>query len=183
MMNSTLGDVVDSTLRYNIGNQGYSDVQQLNRLTSMTFWVEQQRWANPVSIFLGNGLGSSYSTTGALGGHVAQKYVGYGINLTAASTILWDTGILGCLLFTGIFAAAWRAASRLHRKVLDAAVQADALAIQACISLFALCMFYSDSIVNLVSMELLYAIVLGYLGYLMNQHGMFDVQAESTRRR
>lgn len=173
LMKSTLGEVVDSTLRYNIGNQGYSAGQLLNRFTSITFWVEQQHWANPVSILFGNGLGSSYSTTGALGGHIAQKFIGYGINLTAASTLLWDTGVISLALFAGIFVAAWNAASRLQRQVLDASVQADTIAIKACISLFVLSIFYSDSIVNLVAMELLYAIVLGYLGFLMNQHGMF----------
>ena len=148
--------------------------QLLNRFTSVTFWVRQQSWTNPLSLLMGNGLGSSYSTSGAMGGHIAQKYIGYGINLTATSTLLWDTGILGLALFAGIFGAAWRAASRLHKQVLDAAVQADTLAIQACISLFVLSLFYSDSIVNLVAMELLYAFILGYLGYLTNQHGMLD---------
>jgi hypothetical protein len=174
MMNSTLSAAVDSTLRYNLGSQGYSASQLLNRFTSITFWIEQQHLSNPLSFFVGNGLGGSYTSTGALSGHVALRYPGYGINLTAASTLLWDTGILGLALFTSIFVAAWKAASRLRLQALDTAVKADALAIQACVSLFGVSLFYSDSIVNLMSMEILYATVLGYLGYLINQNDLFD---------
>ncbi len=178
IMRSSPGEVLDSTLRYNVGNQGYSKDQCLNRFTSVTFWAQQQGLNDPVGFLLGNGLGSSYSTSnpGAMIGHLGAKYYRYGINLTAASTLLWDTGLLGFMLFVSIFIAAWIAAGRLHQSVDDPAIKADALAIQAAISLFILNVPYSDSIVNLVSMELIYAVVLGYLGYLMNEHGLLGRQ-------
>lgn len=172
IMHSSLDEVIKATLRYNAGDQGYSQRQLLNRLTSITFWFQEQGFHDPASFFIGNGLGSSYTSMGALAGHLGLKYLNYGINLTSISTLLWDTGLLGLLMFVGIFVAAWNAAGHLHDSVSDPGVKADALAIQAAISLFLLLMFYSDATVNLVSYELIYSIVLGYLGYLMNQHGL-----------
>jgi hypothetical protein len=180
MLGSSLEDAVLGTLAYNTGDVGYSETQSLNRWTSLTFWVEQQSWHDPLGFLIGNGLGSSSSAGGVLPGHIGLKYFHYGINLTAASALLWDTGLIGFILFVSIFIAAWGAAGRLRRSVSDPAVQADALAIQASISLFLLSVVYTDSIVNLLAMELIYAIVLGYLGYLMNHHGLLGKQFSSV---
>jgi len=180
MMQSSLSAAIESTLRYNIGNQGYSQVQLLNRWTSITFWFQQQSWDHPVQFLLGNGLGSSYTSLWSASGHLGLKYQHFGINLTAVSTVLWDTGLIGLILLLSIFIAAWVAAGRLHQSVADPYVKADALAIQAAISLFLVSLIYSDSIVNLVSMELIYAIVLGYLGYLLNHHGLVGQQVLKT---
>jgi len=184
MMHSNLSDVIDASLRYNIGSQGYSSGQYLNRLTSITFWFQQQGWHDPLGFLLGNGLGSSYTSLGTMSGHLGLKYLHFGINLTATSTVLWDTGVIGCTLFLSIFVMAWVAAERLNKSVSDPFVKADALAIQAAIGLFLLSVVYSDSIVNLLSMEMIYAVVLGYLGYLMNFHGLLykrSVSESSTK--
>jgi O-antigen/teichoic acid export membrane protein len=172
MMGSSLEDAVLGTLAYNTGDLGYSDTQSLNRWTSVTFWIQQQSWHDPLSFLVGNGLGSSYTSLDSMAGHIGVKYLHYGINLTTASTLLWDTGLIGFILFVSIFLVAWIAAGRLGGSVSDPAVKADALAIQASISLFLLNIVYTDSMVNLLSMELVYAIVLGYLGYLMNVQGL-----------
>lgn len=172
IMHTDLDDFVNGTIKYNFGDKGYSQTQSLNRFTSITFWIQQQSWNDPVGFLFGNGLGSSYTTPEENAGYLGAKYGHYGIDLTAVSTLLWDTGLIGFILFTSIFLAAWRGAGQLHRLVSDPAVKADALAIQAAIALFLLNLPYSDSIVTLISMELIYAIVLGYLGYLMNQHGL-----------
>jgi len=181
MMHSTLSDVIDSTLRYNAGSQGYSQAMVLNRTTSITFWFRQHSLENPVSFLIGNGLGSSYSSLGAGSGNLGALYANYGINLTAISTLLWDCGMLGTLLYCSIFLASWRAAGRLQREVSDPAVKADALAIQAANALYLFSLFYTDSIVNLVSMELVYAVVLGYQGYLMNVHGLLGGRKSARR--
>jgi len=175
IMHSSLDEVIDSTMNYNVGSQGYSPTQYLNRVSSITFWAEEEGFHDPLGLLIGNGLGSSYTTqdvSNLSSGHLGLKYQHYGINLTAASTLLWDTGLIGFTLFVSIFIAAWNAAGRLRRMVDDPAVKADALVIQAAISLFLLSLVYADPIVNLISMELIYALVLGYLGYLMNCHGL-----------
>lgn len=183
MMNSTPGEVIARSLRYNIGDQGYSEGMVLNRLTSMTFWFQRQG-DDLVSFLIGNGLGSSFSSLTSTG-HVAAKYPNYGINITAISTLLWDVGMVGCLLFVGMLVTAWFAAGRLHDEVSDPGVKAEALAIQAAIVLFGLGLVYADFIVNLVSLEIVVAVVLGYLSYLMNVHGLLrtKVVAQAPVRR
>ncbi|MDP1666743.1 MAG: flippase [Methylobacter sp.] len=176
IMHSSLDQVVAATLRYNVGDQGYSgEAGSLNRWTAITFWA-QHNWHDLLGFIIGNGLGSSYTSLNNLAGHLGLKYLNYGIDLTAASTLLWDTGLIGFMMFVSIFIAAWGAAGKLRRSVSDPTVRADALAIQMAISLFLLDVVYSASSVNLVSMELIYAIVLGYLGYLMNYHGLLGRQ-------
>lgn len=182
MMHSSLMEVIDTTLRYNVGNQGYSKGAILNRFTSITFWFQQQNFSNPINFLIGNGLGSSYTSTGSTAGHMGLRYAHYGISITAISTILWDTGIIGMIMYGSIFVSAWFAAGRLYKRTDDPGAKADALAIQASNLLFLFCLPYSDSIVNLVSMELLYAVVLGYLGYLMNHHQVMSPQPPVAKR-
>lgn len=161
--------------RYIIGDAGCSWAPYLNRLTSITFWVKEQDFHNPLGLLIGHGLGSSYTPQDyfdSMPGHLRLKYPHHEISLTGASTLLWDTGLIGFMMFMSIFIAAWGAASRLWRSVSDPVVKADALAIQAAISLLLLSVVYSNSIINLLSMELIYALVLGYLGYLIDHHDL-----------
>ncbi|MGZ5017290.1 MAG: flippase [Methylobacter sp.] len=164
----------------NIKDQVYSEIQYFNPFTTIISWAEEQNFQYPLDLLIGHGLGSSYSAQNDfnyLYGHFGFKYLKHDINLTGISTLLWDTGLIGFMMFISIFISAWGDAGRLRRIVVDSAVKADALAIQAAISLFFLSMVYSNSIVNLLSMELIYALVLGYLGYLMNHHNLIDKQS------
>ncbi|MGV7210615.1 hypothetical protein ACLB1G_22510 [Oxalobacteraceae bacterium A2-2] len=172
IMHSNLSDVLQATARYNVGDQGYSKGQILNRLTALTFWFQQQTAYDPIGFLMGNGLGSSFMSAGSLGGHLGNKYSQYGIALTAASTLLWDTGVIGLALFVAIFVMAWFAAERLYRATDNPEVRADALAIQASIVLLIMFVVYSAEIVNIMGLQIIYAVVLGYLAYLMNLHGL-----------
>lgn len=164
--NMTSLDVLNQTLSYNVGNQGYGNYL-LNRTTVIGFWWLNQSWSDPLGMLLGHGLGSSYfNPDNAVAGNVAIKYIGYGIDLTAVSSLLWDTGIIGLLLFNTIFIAAWVIAGKLRHFSNNAAARADALAIQACIVILAMFTFFDNALVNILSFELIYAFVLGYLGYL-----------------
>ena len=170
IIGSNLHDVLKATLAYNIGSHGYSQGQLLNRFSSITFWMHKQNWGDPTGFLVGHGIGASYTATTGTSGHIGAAYPGYGINLTAVSTLLWDTGLVGTLFYASIFIAAWFTAEHLAARTTSTTVIADLQAIQAAIGLFMLSLFYSDSIVNLLPMEIIYAVVLGYLGYLVNQH-------------
>lgn len=166
----TNADVLSQTLEYNIGSQGYG-TYLLNRTTVVGFWWLNHDWSDPLGLLLGHGLGSSYFSSGnAVFGNIAANYIGYGIDLTSASSLLWDTGLLGFILFLSIFFAAWFTASRLRKDSKDPSVRADALAIQACIVILLVFVFYDNTLVNILSFELVYAAVLGYLGYLHHAH-------------
>lgn len=162
-------DVLNQTLNYNVGNQGYGNYL-LNRKTVVGFWLKNQSWSNPLGMLFGQGLGSSYFSPGnAVAGNIAVQYIGYGIDLTSASSLLWDTGLFGFTLFLVIFIAAWFAAGKLRKTSSNADIRADASAIQACIIILVVFTFFDNALVNILAFELIYAFVLGYLGYLVCQ--------------
>ncbi len=161
-------DQIRDYLDYNVYKKGYGH-NYLNRTTVLTFWAEKQGGHDPVSLVLGNGLGSSHTSAG---GHVAMRYPNHGIGLTAASTLLWDVGIFGVGLFATIFASAWRTAGRLQRKIVDPVIRADAAAIQATLVLFAVYIFFRSSLLEIMSFQIVFTAMLGYLAYLHRKYNV-----------
>lgn len=168
ILDSTFSDVIKATLKYNAGTQGYGSLY-LNRSSVVSFWWSLQGLHDPLGFLFGHGLGSSYGISGSAG-HIAARYPMYGIGLTTISTLLWDVGMLGFVLYTSVFVAAWRAANRLWKSTRSQVVRADLLAIQSAIASFFLFSLYSDSQVNLLPMELIVATVIGYLAFLLRQN-------------
>ncbi len=163
---TTLDEQIAATLDYNIYERGYGSLH-LNRTTVLTFWAKRQGAHDPVSLVLGNGLGSSHRATG---GHLDIRYPTHGIGLTAASTLFWDLGILGFALFLAILALAWRTAGRLRREAAEALVRADAAAIQAILPLFGFFLFYKLSLLETLTFQIVFAALLGYLAWLHRRH-------------
>ncbi|MDP1788083.1 hypothetical protein [Nitrosomonas sp.] len=162
----TLVEKIEETVAYNFQDKGHGELE-LNRSKVLIFWVEQQGLHDPVSFFFGNGLGSSHEITG---GHVARRYPGYGIGLTAASTLLWDLGIFGFILFITILVSAWRSAEELRIKTTEPEVKADAIAIQAALALFAFSIFYRLSLLEFLSIQIVFTLLLGYLAWLHHRY-------------
>jgi hypothetical protein len=153
-------------LAYNVYNKGYG-INLLNRTTVLTFWAEQQGAHNPVSFLFGNGLGSSQTSAG---GHVAMRYPNHGIGLTGASTLLWDMGIMGSGLFTAILVLAWRTAGQLRKQSAEPIVRADTAAIQVALVIFAVYLFFRQSLLETMSYQIVFAAMLGYLAWLHRRH-------------
>ena len=59
-------------------------------------------------------------------------------------------------------------AGRLRKTSVNPSIRADALAIQACIAVLLVFVFYDSTLTNILSFELICAVVLGYLGYLVH---------------
>ncbi|WP_292986719.1 hypothetical protein [Nitrosomonas sp.] len=162
----TQEELIADTIDYNFKERGYGN-NYLNRTTVLTFWADNQKISNPVALVFGNGLGASHSATG---GHIAIHFPKYGIGLTAASTLLWDLGIFGFGLFVSILILAWRCANQLIRKSTSQMVRADAVAIQAALALFAFYLFYRIGVLELLSFQIVFAMLLGYLAWLYRRH-------------
>jgi hypothetical protein len=165
----SMDELIADALRYNVYETGYGS-KVLNRTTVLTFWASEQGAHDPVSFVFGNGLGSSHQNAEGQGGHIEIRYPYYGIGLTGASTLLWETGVFGCGLLIAVFGCAWSAAGRLYRESISPLVRADANAIQAALSLFALHLFYNSSLLEAVSFQIVFAAVLGYLAWLYRRH-------------
>lgn len=167
MLDSNFVQAFKGIVSYNIGQVGYGTLL-LNRTTSITFWWGLHSWSNPITLLLGHGLGSSYGSAQDAG-HIAQMYPGYGINLTAVTSILWDLGLVGLMLYVGIFVAAWVQVSNIWKRTVSRKIKADCMAIQAGIALTFLFLIYSDSQVNLLVHEIIIALMLGYAAFLYQE--------------
>lgn len=165
IIRQSVEEIILDTLAYNVQERGYGSYY-LNRLSVLKFWWLQQGWGDPVSFAFGNGLGSAFSAPSLVPGHIAMKWPRHGIDLTTASSLLWDTGVMGLSLFILILLTAWHACNVLLRDSRDSGVIADATAIQAAIASFAVLVIYNDTLVNHPSMEIIMTTVLGYLAYL-----------------
>lgn len=158
-----LDRLVNETLQYNVYEKGYGNFK-LNRTTLLRFWAERQGLEDPTGTVFGHGLGTSHDTTG---GEIARRYPGFGISLTAASTLLWEQGVIGTTLFLAILASAWRWATRLQRRAQAPSwVHADAAAIQAALPLFAFYLVYRSALVDLMTFQILFWSLLGYLAWM-----------------
>ncbi|MGZ8941901.1 MAG: hypothetical protein ACXW00_03920 [Methylobacter sp.] len=168
IMEMSLNELLTQTLSYNLYEKGYG-ASHLNRTTALTFWASQQGAHDPISFVFGNGLGSSHQETR---GHLDLRYPHFGIGLTASSTLLWDMGVVGCGLFFAIFVQAWRAAGRLYRESTEPMICADAIAIQAALSLFFFHIFYRLELLENIGIQIVFASVLGYLAWLYRRHAV-----------
>lgn len=168
-------ELIADTIEYNFQDKGYGGYA-LNRTTTIIFWAQRQQASDPVAFIFGNGLGASHTATG---GHVAVHYPNYGIDLTAAPTLLWDLGLTGFILFIAILISAWRCANRLINASASAAIRADATAVQAALALIAFYLFYRVGILELLSFQIVFTVLLGYLAWLHRQHKLSaDKQAD-----
>jgi hypothetical protein len=165
-----LWKIFSKTLAYNFYNIGYG-TNFLNRTTVLSFWWVQQGFHDPVGFFFGHGLGSSFSSPQTVvPGHIAAKWAHYGIGLTTASSLLWDTGVVGFLLFLCMLLWAWHACNILRREATEPWVRSDAMAIQSAIAMFLIYLIYSKTLVTFLPFEIIMAVILGYLAYLHNKH-------------
>lgn len=166
----SLAYVIEDTLRYNFQEVGYGKYL-LNRWTALVFWWDNHSWMNLKTLLFGHGLSASYSSM-VIGdnGHVAARYLGFGIDLTAVAALLWDLGVVGLLGMLAIFGLALRAAGNLARSHASPDVRAEALGIRTALVLLMLYLPYNNSLVNLITTEVMFAGLLGYLAFLMRTH-------------
>lgn len=155
-----------NTLKYNIHEAGYGN-NVLNRTTALTFWLERQGLHDPISIVFGNGLGAAHSATN---GYISRQYPGYGIDLTALSSLLWEEGLFGTVLFLGTFVLVWRTAGHLQRGTVLSWMRADAAAIQSAISLFSVELVYGPALLEDLTFQIFFFTLLGYTALLYRYH-------------
>ena len=147
---------------------GYGEYQ-LNRFTSLTFWVKEHRNAAWDKVLLGHGVAASREAEGgALSPTtLAQRaYPGVGIGLTTVSAILWDTGVVGLACWLAILGSAYRAAGRLARHYDAIPARAAALhGFQVAIPILFISFFHKAFLTFHLPYQVLLLLVLAYVGY------------------
>lgn len=144
-----------------------SQYSELSRVTALTFWAEEHVHANPVNTLFGHGLGASRVQESGLnlGTSLAEsRYGGMQIGYTAISSMLWDTGLIGCGLILGMFYAAFRTSGRLARLHADYPVRAGVFdGLRAAFAILALSLAHKDFFVSHIPFQTLILLLFGYL--------------------
>lgn len=169
MLDSNIVDGLKGIFAYNVDEKMGYGTSLLNRSSVITFWAQLHGWHDPIRLLFGSGIGSSYGD-GFNAGHIASAYPNYGIGLTALSTLLWDLGIFGLILYLSIFIAAWGQTSKTWRSTKNIKTKADCMALQASIAITLFFIIYSDSQLNLLVHQLIIAMILGYAAFLHQEH-------------
>jgi len=155
-------------------SNGYGDYQ-LNRFTSLTFWVAKHRHADWDKILLGHGVAASREAEGGTlsPATLAQRvYPGVGIGLTTVSAILWDTGVIGLACWLALLGSAWRAAGRLARHYDAIPARAAALrGFQVAIPIMFISFFHKSFLTFHLPYQMLLILVLAYVGYWQMKAG------------
>lgn len=94
-------------------NEYRYDLARLGRVTSLVFWRQQNEPGSVHGLF-GHGPGASRSESTVAVGNLAKQYF-WALDTHAASTLLWDVGLVGCLSFALALVMAAIAGLRLSR--------------------------------------------------------------------
>ncbi|MBW7929099.1 MAG: hypothetical protein H3C58_13645 [Fimbriimonadaceae bacterium] len=162
----TIADSFDAVIAYNFGTTGYFGGASLNRTSVYTYWFQTHGLGDPLSLLFGHGLGSSF---GGLNepdpGHMDVKHPGLHIGLTAASSLLWDLGLLGLSLFALLHVAAARVALALSRSANPGFDRAFCRALFAMALMLIIMPFYSSGSIAVPSLQILAALTLGLIAW------------------
>ena len=138
-------DYVYTSLGYNVGEGGYGN-SGLNRLKVYDFWwQEHAKTGNLVQGLFGHGPGV-VNTTSLAGNDslAAKRYAGYSPGLTGLSTLLWEVGLLGALLYMAFLAAVYRAAQQAERHPALASVRPELVTARILVALLAVCLLHNN---------------------------------------
>lgn len=150
---------------YNLGESGYHSKTDLNRKTALEYWWQHHGGVDPVATVFGHGIGGSFSSFD-MRGWVSEQHGGRHIDLVAVSSILWDLGVIGLLLFAGTFALAAGRAYRLSTLAANGIDRAMARSAFVAIVLIASSFFYNNAIVQMPSQQVFSFMILGFVAWL-----------------
>lgn len=160
----SIGSYIESSIRYNIGEQGYGSAV-LNRTTVYGFWFnEHLRTGDVVHAVLGHGPGFANATAINRGDNTAAtRYAGYAIGLTGVSTLLWDIGLLGTSTYALILLMAYQFAEKLRRRWQKTPFEPTLTTTQIGVVMIGISLLHNEYVSFDVGFQTMLAVLLGYL--------------------
>jgi hypothetical protein len=179
----SVSQIVESTIAYNFGEIGYYG-GGLNRTSIYPYWLEHQHLSNPIGIFFGHGLGSSFGGINDPNpGHMDKAHPWMYIGLTAASSVLWDLGVVGLLLLVGMYLSAIFSAARLVRSAEPGFDRALCRALLALALMLIVMLVYNDAPIAVPSQEVLAALCFGLIAWRWRSVGKANRASVAGRAR
>ncbi|MDO4231768.1 MAG: hypothetical protein Q4D19_06525 [Lautropia sp.] len=182
MANMAPDEIIRDTFEYNFGSRGYY-ATGVNRLTAVPYWFESQSWNNPLKTLFGTGLGSSYGVDGLVPepGHMFSLHRGMHIDLLTTSTVLWDVGIVGAIVYFAIFFGAMVNVAKCLREATTGFDRMLCRVLMAGLAVTLVMSMYTNSAVLLVSHGFIVSFILGMIAWRY-RHGPLSPTAADLRR-
>ncbi|MEN8217036.1 MAG: hypothetical protein ABFS56_11855 [Pseudomonadota bacterium] len=164
---TTAAGKIDNIVAKNFGDIGRAG-KELNRTTTLTFWVSEQRYFSWLNTLLGHGLGATFSGkkgdefSASVAGSLSRRYPNYGINYTTISIMLWELGIVGILLFVCLFSSVWMLVKRIEYTAPESILyQINGLKVATIV--FIIDILAKPTFTHSISHQVLFAVFMSYL--------------------
>lgn len=154
---------------------------EMGRMAALSFWWHDGFRPDPLRGVLGYGPGASRKASQVAVGEVAQKYK-FAIDRSAASQMLWDLGLAGCLGFAVILAlGAWHAL-RCSAHTTDPDSKAMLEACGTGLALAVVMLLYGKDLLEVPGLTFTVMCMLGYVGQVKGRHMLQARQQRQQRR-
>ncbi|MDO4232814.1 MAG: hypothetical protein Q4D19_11850, partial [Lautropia sp.] len=182
MANMAPDEILRDTFEYNFGSRGYY-ATGVNRLTAVPYWFESQSWNNPLKTLFGTGLGSSYGVDGLVPepGHMFSLHRGMHIDLLTTSTVLWDVGFVGAVVYFGVFVGAMINVAKCLREATTGFDRMLCRLLMAGLAVTLVMSMYTNTAVLLVSHGFIVSFVLGLVAWRY-RHGPLSPTVADLKR-
>lgn len=165
--NLGLIDALYGRLTYSFDPYFQATTTNLGRIKSLIFWWDKQSiLESPLTLLFGNGLSSSVSNSSIIGEGVAVQRYGYMLDVTGISKLLWESGVIGTLVFLLSFVFGFLRANSLKNTLsLPPWHRATMAGVEVAMVLMPLSIFYEVTVVGSPPMQFMAMFLLGYIVY------------------
>ncbi len=162
-----LFEILPTLLLYSFDPHFQASISNLGRVGSLIFWWDNHSILdNPLTLLIGHGLASAVSSSSIIGEGAAVSRYGITLDVTGVSKLLWESGIMGLLVFLLVFAFGFFRARRLKQHpLLPAWHRAAMVGVESAMVLMPLSIFYEVTIVSSPPMQFMAMFMLGYVAY------------------
>ena len=167
---SSYSSNADTMSEYIVGSTSYvfsSKKNQLTRFSAITYWFEEHSlFSNPITTLFGHGLGSVKRKGDRAVGYVQSqsKYKTKTLGITAMTTLLWELGLIGTLVYISIFVAAFFAVTKLLKKnEFSPLHKAFLMTVQVAVVIFAISIPYKLTIIATQAYAVYIYTTVGYI--------------------
>lgn len=162
-----LFDALFDRLWYSFDPKFQASTTNLGRVKSLIFWWDRHSILDsPLAFFLGHGLASAVSSSSIIGEGTAVRSFNVMLDVTGASKLLWESGVLGLLVFLFVFVLGFvRAKSLKTNASIPVWHRAAMSGVEAAMVLLPLSIFYEVTVVSSPPMQFTAMFLLGYVVY------------------
>ncbi|MCA0902368.1 hypothetical protein [Qipengyuania aquimaris] len=147
----------------------FADIKtgEVSRGASVAIWYEDG--GTSASRLVGYGLGASRLSATLANGEIAQKYAPLAVNSTTIAQLLWDTGIIGLLIYVAMLSAAIIESMKIARRSTSKIIRARADLLASIAFIFLPLLIYNRSLVDGPTIQFLVALTFGMICGLKRQ--------------